>query len=71
MDVSAILTWGQKVDAVIHPLPITVELIALMPPTLLNVTVMKIAFILRTVVMTSLKLDVLVRQTACTLHNHA
>ena len=65
MDALAIQTWGQKVDAVVILIPFTVELTAVIVLTLLVATVMLVAILQMTVAMTFLKLDALVRYTAC------
>ena len=71
MDALAIQTWGLKVDAVIISIPFTVELTELIVLTLLVATVMILAMLMVTAVMTSLKLDALVRHTVRTLCIHA
>ena len=67
MDALAIQTWDQKVDAVIIPIPLTVRLTEVIVLTLLVATVMLVAMLMVTAVMTSLKLDALVRYTACSI----
>lgn len=67
MDAGAIQTSGRKVDAVILLFPFTVKLKALIALTLPHATVMTPAICLVIAVMISLKLDVSVSHTACSL----